>query len=283
MGTKVAAPPPRDYYAETRDTLKAQLELAPERYAGELKYAPLYQQLQMDLMKQAAPGMMEMYNLYAPQLGQVESQVRSQSRSSDIADISRLGPEAMAAARRANPMQASIVDSMLQQANSGMMAGSALTPDQQRMVQQQTRAGLQARGMNGQASGAMLEALNSAYAGSGVQQQRAQYATGAMGASQALYGDVFQQVLGRPSQSFGMTGGFAGASKSFNPGQLFNPESQYAGDIYNQNYQGQLAANTASAANSAALTGGIIGGVGKIAGGILSAPAGSIAGKMFGF
>lgn len=283
MGTKVAAPPPRDYYAETRDTLRAQLELAPQRYAGELKYAPLYQQLQMDLMKQAAPGMMEMYNLYAPQLGQVESQVRSQSRSSDIADISRLGPEAMAAARRANPMQASIVDSMLQQANSGMMAGSALTPDQQRMVQQQTRAGLQARGMNGQASGAMLEALNSAYAGSGVQQQRAQYASGGMGASQALYGDVFQQVLGRPSQSFGMTGGFAGASQSFNPGQLFNPESQYAGDIYNQNYQGQLAANTASAANSAALTGGIIGGVGKIAGGILSAPAGSITGKMFGF
>ena len=86
-------------------------------------------------------------------------------------------------------------------------------------------------------------------------QQRQQQAMGALGASQGVYGDVFQQVLGRPSQAFAGSQGFLGQAQGFNPGQLFNPESQYAANLIGGNQQAQLAARTASAANTTALIG----------------------------
>jgi hypothetical protein len=88
-----------------------------------------------------------------------------------------------------------------------------------------------------------------------MQQHRSQQAMGALGASQGVYGDVFQQVLGRPSQAFGASQGFVGQAGGFNPGQLFNPESQYAANLIGSNQQQQLAARTSSAANSTALIG----------------------------
>jgi hypothetical protein len=92
--------------------------------------------------------------------------------------------------------------------------------------------------------------------GAGLQQQRQQQAMGALSAERGVYGDVFQQVLGRPSQAFGMTQGAFGQAQGMGPGMLFNPESQYAADIYGGNMQAQLAARTASAANQTALIGG---------------------------
>ena len=64
-----------------------------------------------------------------------------------------------------------------------------------------------------------------------------------------------------------MAGGVVGQAQGFNPGAMFSPESQYAGDIYNQNYQGQLAARTASARNRASMIGGAFGAIGSIWGG----------------
>jgi hypothetical protein len=99
--------------------------------------------------------------------------------------------------------------------------------------------------------------------GAGLQQQRQQQALQGIAAQQGVYGDVFQQVLGRPSQAFGMTQGAFGQAQGLSPGQLFNPESQYAADIYGGNVQQQLAARTASAANQTALIGAGIGAVGS--------------------
>ena len=42
----VDAPAPRNYAQETADTLRTQLELAPQRYAAEAQFAPKYQALQ---------------------------------------------------------------------------------------------------------------------------------------------------------------------------------------------------------------------------------------------
>lgn len=41
------APPPRDYYKETSDTLRAQVEMAPQLYASEAAYRPMYQRLEL--------------------------------------------------------------------------------------------------------------------------------------------------------------------------------------------------------------------------------------------
>ena len=252
----VDAPAPRNYAQETADTLRTQLELAPERYAAEAQFAPRYQALQLDLLRQATPELLALYkDQIAPTMGEVEAAARSRSRAGDIADISALGPQARAAIKAASPEQAALADTLTAQAQSGLAAGSRLTPEQQRMVEQQTRSGLAARGLAQGPSGALQEAVRSQMAGAGLQQQRQQQAMGALGASQGVYGDVFQQVLGRPSQAFAGSQSFLGQAQGFNPGQLFNPESQYAANIMSGNQQSQLAARTASAANTTALIG----------------------------
>jgi hypothetical protein len=256
MGTSVEAPAPRNYGQETRDTLQAQLDLAPQKYAAEAKYAPQYQALQLGLLKSATPELLQLYKeQIAPTMGEVEAAARSRSRAGDIADIERLGPQARAAIKAASPEQAALADTLTAQAQSGLAAGSRLTPEQQRMVEQQARSGLAARGLAQGPSGALQEAVRSQMAGAGLQQQRQQQAMGALGASQGVYGDVFQQVLGRPSQAFAGSQGFLGQAQGFNPGQLFNPESQYAANLIGGNQQAQLAARTASAANTTALIG----------------------------
>jgi hypothetical protein len=256
MGTSVSAPEPRNYGQETRDTLQAQLDLAPQKYAAEAQFAPKYQALQLGLLQQATPELLRLYKeQIAPTMGEVEAAARSRSRAGDIADISALGPQARAAIKAASPEQAALADTLTAQAQSGLAAGSRLTPEQQRMVEQQTRSGLAARGLAQGPSGALQEAVRSQMAGAGLQQQRQQQAMGALQAGQGVYGDVFQQVLGRPSQAFGASQGFVGQAGAFNPGQLFNPESQYAANLIGGNQQQQLAARTASAANTTALIG----------------------------
>ena len=252
----VEAPAPRNYAAETRDTLQAQLDLAPQKYAAEAQFAPKYQALQLGLLKQATPELLALYkDQIAPTMGEVEAAARSRSRAGDIADISALGPQARAAIKAASPEQAALADTLTAQAQSGLNAGSRLTPEQQRMVEQQTRSGLAARGLAQGPSGALQEAVRSQMAGAGLQQQRQQQAMGAPGASQGVYGDVFQQVWGRPYQAVAGYQSFLGQAQGFNPGQLFNPESQYAANIMSGNQQSQLAARTASAANTTALIG----------------------------
>ena len=252
----VNAPAERNYGQETADTLRTQLQLAPEKYAAEAKYAPQYQKLQLDLLRSATPELLALYkDQIAPVMSEAEAASRSRSRAGDIADISTLGPQARAAIKAASPQQAALADTLTAQAQSGLNAGSRLTPEQQRQVEQQTRGSFAARGLAGSPTAGLQEAVRSQLSGAGMQQQRSQQAMGALGASQGVYGDVFQQVLGRPSQAFGAGQGFIGQAQGFNPGQLFNPESQYAANLIGGNQQAQLAARTATAANTSSMVG----------------------------
>ena len=264
MGTDVNAPPPRNYAQETRDTLQAQIDLAPQKYAAEAQFAPKYAALNAQIARQLAPEITSIYGQIAPQLAQTEVQTRGISRAGDIADIEKLGPRARAAIQASSPQASALADQLAAQAQSGLAAGSRLTPEQQRMAQQQTRAAMAARGLAESPRGVVEEAVRSQMMGVGLQQQRQQQAMQGIGAQQAVYGDVFQQVLGRPSQAFGMLPGAFGQAQGMAPGQLFQPESQYAADIYSGNVQQQLAARTASAANQTALIGAGIGAAGNM-------------------
>jgi len=280
----VEAPPARNYAQETAETLRTQLELAPQKYAAEAQFAPKYQALQLDLVRQATPELLQLYKeQIAPTMGEVEAAARSRSRAGDITDIARLGPQAREAIRGAAPEQAQIADILARNATSGLLAGGRLTPDQQRMAEQQARAGLAARGMAGGPNAQFQEALRSQLMSAGLQQQRQQQAMGALQAGQGVYGDVFQQVLGRPSQAFAGSQGFLGQAQGFNPGQLFNPESAYAANIYAGNQQAIGAANAAGASATSGLIGGGLGALGSIGGGLFSG-AGSAGGfgKLFG-
>ncbi len=128
----VDAPAPRNYAQETADTLRTQLELAPQRYAAEAQFAPKYQALQLDLVRQATPELLALYrDQIAPTMGQVEAASRAASRAGDIADIAKLGPQARAAIQGFAPEQTQIADILARNATSGLLAGSQLTPEQQ--------------------------------------------------------------------------------------------------------------------------------------------------------
>ena len=280
----VEAPAPRNYAQETADTLRTQLELAPQRYAAEAQFAPKYQALTIDLLKKATPELLQLYKeQIAPTMGEVEAAARSRSRYGDITDISILGPQTRAAIQGFAPEQTRIADILAQNATSNLLAGSRLTPEQQRMAQQQARIASSARGMAQGPNAAFQEALRSQMIGAGLQQQRQQQAMGALQAGQGVYGDVFQQVLGRPSQAFAGSQGFVGQASGFNPGQLFNPESAYASNIYAGNQQAIGAARAAGASATSGLIGGGLGALGSLGSGAFQG-AGSIGGfgKLFG-
>ena len=61
MGTKVKAPKERDYGKETRETLQAQVDLAPELYGAEEKFRGKYAQLDMDIAQQLTPQLLDLY------------------------------------------------------------------------------------------------------------------------------------------------------------------------------------------------------------------------------
>ena len=89
-------------------------------------------------------------------------------------------------------------------------------------------------------------------------------------ARQATQADPFMAILGRPSWVNPMMAmQTAGMSQGMGPGQLFNPESGYAGAIHGGNYQGILAARTATASNKSALWGAGISAAGSLGGGAI--------------
>ena len=102
----VEAPPPRDYYAENRDTLQAQVDLAPDLYQAEAEFRPQYADLERRIMLENLGidpniGLLEAYEDYiAP------SQVRQRRESvaGDIAMVKDFGKELIEAQREADPL-----------------------------------------------------------------------------------------------------------------------------------------------------------------------------------
>ena len=110
MGTTVEAPPPRDYGAETRDTLQAQIDLAPKLYQSEAEYLPQYQALNMRMLQDSlrgasgSPGLLSLYESdIGPALSRMEADSLSKQRAADIGAVEQYGRRATEAMRQANP------------------------------------------------------------------------------------------------------------------------------------------------------------------------------------
>jgi hypothetical protein len=265
MGTKVSAPTPRNYGQETQDTLEAQINLAPQLFAAESQYAPKYQDLQLKLMDEAMPRLMDMYSQAAPQLSAIDASNTRAQREADIAAVRDLGPQALDAMKISNPELAKLLGSMTGQAQAGLDAGSRMTSEQLEQSQQGSRAAWAARGLGSSPASALDEVVQSQAAGASEQDRRRGFAMQAANMQQSAYGNPFQAILERPVGSAAMMSTLGGQSMALNPGRLFQPESQYAADLIGGNKQQQLAARTASAANRSALAGAMIGSVGEAA------------------
>ena len=110
FSTNIQAAPQRDYAQETKDTLQTQINLAPQLYASEAQYQPLYTQLALQNANMAlnggngTPGMLDLYkNSIYPTMDQISAQSNSTQRAADIADVAKLGPQMQEALRQSNP------------------------------------------------------------------------------------------------------------------------------------------------------------------------------------
>tara|TARA_Y100000004_G_C8878190_1_gene396420 strand:- start:189 stop:1049 length:861 start_codon:yes stop_codon:yes gene_type:complete len=286
MGTKIKAPPARDYARETYDTLQTQINLAPDLYAAEEKFRPKYAQLDLDIAKQLAPDLLNLYETSQRRLGALDRETLAAQREADISAIEDYGTRAMqgyrAAADAANPEQAALMAELNKQALSDLKLGGQLNASERRDLQQSARGAQAARGFGYGINDAAIESWAQMQGSDQKRRQRQGFAQSMAGLNQANSVDPFMAILGRPSSMTpAMTGSFVGQAQGFNPGAMFSPESQYAADIYNQNYQGQLAARTATAKNRASMIGAGIGAFGKMTGSSVAAGKG-VFGGLFG-
>lgn len=160
-------------------------------------------------------------------------------READINDVLRLGPEARAAMLAANPDNAVLLGKLNRQANEGLDAGSNLTPEEQRSMQQASRAAFAARGMGGSNGAVADELLRQFDLGQRLLRQRQAFAQSVLGNNQAIVGDPFQMILSRNS------GALPAAQQSYQQAgpQLFNPQAGLG--LAASNYQTEALFNAA--------------------------------------
>jgi hypothetical protein len=273
------APPDRDYAKETRESLQAQIDLAPDLYAAEANpdYGrAAYAQLDLDILrdvmtgKDGQPGLLELYEKdIMPGLSRADAAGNRVSREADIADVEQLGQRATEAFRSANPEQAALLDRLNKQAMSELDAGASLPPALAREIEQQIRGSQAARGMGFGMADVGQEALIKGLQAEQLQRRRQQFAQNVVGMNAATATDPFLAILGRPGVQVGQAAGITGQGQSFNPGNVFNPESAYAGSLYANNYNAKLNANIASANAMSGAMSGLAQGVGSMGGGLL--------------
>lgn len=267
--TKVKMPEQRSYASEMSDTLAAQIKLAPDLYAAESQYRPQYAQLDMDVAKSILPQMLSLYEgEINPVLSRMEQQAAEGKREGDISAIEKYGQRTRSALDSIDPDGAALRDELNRQAQEELALGGQLTPFQKRALRQSVRSGSSARGFGFGYNDQALETLAEMNAMEDRRRERQAFAQNQMMMNKQVAGDPYMQILGRPSQVNPMMAGAAlGQARGYSPGQMFNPESQYAGDLYNQAYQGQLSRNVANANNAAAMKGGMMSMFGNILGG----------------
>ena len=267
----VDAPPPRDYQKETRDTLEAQIELAPQLFASESQYRPQYADLERRMQLEQmgidpSKGLLQAYEEdFAPSM----ARQKAATVKGDIDILREYGPQLLQAQRDIDPLADSLRQGIMDSASEDLAAGQGLTETEQRDLDQQILSGAADRGMEGQGSTFADMVSQRLSANRGVKQQRLQNASAAyaMNATDPLFA-LTGRAASTPGQAMQQFGS-AGFALNSSPG-IFNPESNYAGNIATQNYQGQMDARTSSASNKAGMISGALQGLGSLGGGFLA-------------
>lgn len=274
---KVQAPPERDYAKETKENLQAQIDLAPDLYGAESseEYGqPAYARLGLRTLEESLMGnednrgLLEIYrDSVTPSMARTEAEANRIARESSLEDVERYGARARAALLESDPLLKRASDLAMNRALEGMDKEHDL-----RRFRQGLRGAQTARGMAYQPFAAAEESYFSGQEQEARDQRRLMQLQQAMGQRQALTGDPFMQILGRPGQAFGAAQGFG--QQGFALGQtaprLYSPESQYGADLRAGNQQTFLGAQAAQAQARAGVMGGLFQGLGMWAGGAAS-------------
>ena len=265
----VSAPPPRDVGKETRDNLQAQVDLAPELFSSEQKYRPQYADLERRMQLEQmgidpSKGLLQAYEEdFAPSM----ARQKAATVKGDIDILQEYGPQLLQAQRDIDPLADSLRQGIMDSAAEDMAAGMGLTETEQRDLDQQILSGAADRGMEGQGSTFADMVSQRLSANRGIKQQRLQNASAAyaMNATDPLFA-LTGRAASTPGQAMRQFGS-AGFALNSSPG-IFNPESNYGGNLATQNSQAQMDARTATASNRAGMTSGLLQGFGALGGGL---------------
>ena len=279
MGTKISMPQQQaapNYQESMRDILKAQVEMAPEVYAKELEFQPKYQALQDQIAKQAAASQVAMYRDLQPAYSALEEDYMKSQQAAQQRGLQERAPGYVQAFQEAQGVGGinQALQQYTQQKLGGLQAnGAMLSPEEQRTLDQQARAGYAARGtaLGGQSN--LAEVMNRYNARQAREQQLVALGTG--------LGGYFQQQAAPALTSFYQqpmyAGSFGGSAvqnammgqQQAGP-QYFNPESQTGmGSIYGA-YNAQMQYQAGMAQAAAAKSAGSKGMFGAIGGGLLA-------------
>jgi hypothetical protein len=280
MGSsKVQAPPPRDYYKEMSDTIRAQIDLAPKMMEAERRLVPQWQQLQYEQMMGQANNLKTFYRSVMGDSAQLLRDYGSTFADSlaPIAERSRatydLGLGGGAALQ--NLMRA--------QAGEDLGYGTGLTPEMRIQAEQMARGAATARGLTNSAQGIGMETLSGYNLGLQRQDRARTFANQVLGNDVSMSGAAYNQY-GAPLVSSGLGAlspmGLAGQATQYNQGlgpTYLQPESQYAANLAASNYNGELQARTATAQNKASMTSGLLSAAGSVVGGMATGGVGFFA------
>lgn len=267
--TKVQAPPPRDYYKEMSDTIRAQIDMAPKLLEGERRLVPQWQQLQYEQMMGQANNLKTFYRSV---MGDSADLLRDYGNTFSSA-LAPIAQGARATYDQSLGGGAELQNLMRTQAMAGLNAGMGLTPDMERLAGQMGRAGATARGLTNSAQGIGMETLAGYNLGLQREATSRNFANQVLGNDVSMAGNAYSSY-GAPLVSSGLGAlspmGLAGQATQYNQNlgpQYLQPESQVAQNIYSSNYNAELQARVATAQNKSALTSGILSGVGSALGG----------------
>jgi hypothetical protein len=237
---------PRNYAQELLATLKAQKKIAPKLFNLEAEYQPKYAGLYLDTVRQMAGRQRSI----TKQQQDIYNQAMGRQRAQDLATLQGVAPEYVQSFLEAMPGVGNLNLMLTSQAEQELAQGGALTPEQERAIQQSSRAAYAARGTGLTDQAALGEVLNRYNFAQQREAQRRQFAQQVMQQSAALSMPALQRVMGRETADLGYQAGLGAVQQSLSAGpRLFNPESPYAGNLNNQMYQQQL---TQAAAERAA-------------------------------
>lgn len=278
--TQVVQQPAAPNYQESmRSILQAQIDLAPEVYAREQEFQPKYQTLQDQTARQSAQSQIGMYQQLQPAYSQLEEDYMKSQQAAQLRGLQQRAPGYVQAFQEAQGVGGinQALQQYTQQKLAGLQAdGTMISPQEQRAIEQQTRAGYAARGtaLGGQSN--LAEVLNRYNARQAREQQLVALGTGLGGYFQQQSAPALTSFYQQPMYA-GSFGGQAAQNALMGQQQAgpqyFNPESQTGmGAIYGAyNAQSQYAAGQAQA--QASKSAGMMGMAGAIGGAAIGGTA----------
>jgi hypothetical protein len=228
----------------------------------------------------ATPGLFDLLEEQSTRAGALQRKELELQRASDVGALQEFAPQVVEAYREADPYSTGLAEQQTAMAEDLYQRAQGLTPEQQRLVDQQALGMAQRQGRVTDQSAVAGQLLGREQYLSGLRGQAAGMGQQAFGMNRQLAGDVGMTLLGRPSSSIGLGGQMLGQAQQGAAGpmgpQLFDPNvginmalQQRGQDVTFQGMQAQ-----AKAAGQA----GMMSGIGSIAGGIIGGPMGAAAG-----